>query len=200
MDQVGDGNGLPWPAAQRREVAWHTNPDQHGPDGRRPNYDDRMLTSVVVEVPPEIADVPVDLTPDLAERCRQVEGEIARLDAQHGAHLVGLSSFLIRSESVASSRIERVYADLDDVARASIAEEASRPLTLVEAREYLAGKDAEEARKYLEHMATLKSVHEHLRMEAREQAPSLLEARMVGLILVFFLVFTFLFAMWTIFT
>jgi len=126
MDQVGDGNGLPWPAAQRREVAWHTNPDQHGPDGRRPNYDDRMLTSVVVEVPPEIADVPVDLTPDLAERCRQVEGEIARLDAQHGAHLVGLSSFLIRSESVASSRIERVYADLDDVARASIAEEASR--------------------------------------------------------------------------
>jgi hypothetical protein len=79
-------------------------------------------------------------------------------------------------------------------------EEASRPLTLVEAREYLAGKDAEEARKYLEHMATLKSVHEHLSREAREQAPSLLEARMVGLIVVFFLVFTFLFAMWTIFT
>jgi hypothetical protein len=81
-----------------------------------------------------------------------------------------------------------------------ITEEASRPLTLVEAREYLAHKDAEEARKYLEHMATLKSVHEHLRREAREQAPSLLEARMVGLIVVFFLVFTFLFAMWTIFT
>jgi hypothetical protein len=79
-------------------------------------------------------------------------------------------------------------------------EEASSPMTLVEAREHLARKDAEEARKYLEHMATLKSVHEQLRMEAREQAPSLLEARMVGLIVVFFLVFTFLFAMWTIFT
>jgi hypothetical protein len=81
-----------------------------------------------------------------------------------------------------------------------IAEEPSRPMTLVEAREHLARKDAEEARKYLEHMATLKSVHEHLSREAREQAPSLLEARMVGLIVVFFLVFTFLFAMLTIFT
>lgn len=125
MDQIGDGNCLYWPPTQRREVPWHTNPDQHGPDGRRPNYEDRMLTSVVVEVPPEIADVPVNMTPDLVERCRQVEGEIGRLDAQHGAHLVGLSSFLIRSESVASSRIEQVYADLDDVARASIAEDAS---------------------------------------------------------------------------
>ncbi|WP_166352966.1 Fic family protein [Phytoactinopolyspora limicola] len=81
---------------------------------------------MVAEVPPRIADVPVHLTSDLAELCRYVEGEIARLDAEYGAHLVGLSSFLVRSESVASSRIEHVYADLDDVARASIAEEASR--------------------------------------------------------------------------
>jgi hypothetical protein len=81
-----------------------------------------------------------------------------------------------------------------------IAEETSRPMSLVEAREHLARKDAEEAHKYLVHMATLKSVHEQLRREAREQAPSLFEARMVGLIVVFFLVFTFLFTMWTIFT
>jgi hypothetical protein len=70
-----------------------------------------------------------------------------------------------------------------------IAKEASRPMTLVEAREHLARKDAEEARKYLAHMATLKSVHEDLRREAREQAPSLLEARIMAL---FPLVFAFL--------
>jgi hypothetical protein len=70
-----------------------------------------------------------------------------------------------------------------------IAEEAPRPMTLVEAREHLARKDAEEARKYLAHMATLKSVHEDLRREAREQAPSLLEARIMAL---FPLVFAFL--------
>ncbi len=126
MHKIVGSSGLDWPATERREVPWHTNPDQHGPDGRRPNYRDRMLTSVVVEVPPKIADLAVDLAPDLGEQVRRVEGEITRLDAQHGAHLVGLSSFLVRSESVASSRIEQVYADLDDVARASIAESASR--------------------------------------------------------------------------
>lgn len=117
--------GLEWPATERREVFWHTNPEQRAPDGRRPTREDRMLTSAVVEVPPRIAGTPVELTSDLAEQCRHVEAEITRLDAQHGAHLLGLTSFLIRSETVASSRIEHVYADLDDVARASIAEAAS---------------------------------------------------------------------------
>lgn len=87
--EFGDarGSALDWPATEHREVPWHTNPDQHGADGRRPNYQDRMLTSVVVEVPPRIAGVPVELSPDLAERCRDVEGEIVRLDAQYGADL-----------------------------------------------------------------------------------------------------------------
>ncbi|UYM07747.1 Fic family protein [Solicola gregarius] len=81
---------------------------------------------MTVEVPPKIARAPVEPSPELVERCRYVEAEIARLDAQYGAQLVGLSSFLVRSESVASSRIEHVYADLDDIARASISEDASR--------------------------------------------------------------------------
>ncbi|HEX6197037.1 MAG TPA: Fic family protein [Jiangellaceae bacterium] len=116
---------LEWPATEHREVFWHTNPEQRAPDGRRPSPEDRMLTTAVVEVPARIAETPVELAADLAEQCRHVEAEITRLDAQHGAHLLGLSSFLIRSETVASSRIEHVYADLDDVARASIAEAAS---------------------------------------------------------------------------
>ena len=116
---------LDWPATEPREVHWHTNPEQRAPDGRRPNEEDRKLSCVVVEVPARIAETPADLTPELAEHCRDVEAQITRLDAQHGTHLLGLSSFLIRSESVASSRIEQVYADLDDVARASLAEAAS---------------------------------------------------------------------------
>ncbi len=55
-------------------------------------------------------------------------------------------------------------------------------MTLVEAREHLAHKDAEEARKYLEHMDTLKSVHEHLRREANKPAQSLWEARIMALL------------------
>lgn len=113
-----------WPPTERRVVSWKTIPDQFI-NGKRPNYADRMLTEITVEVPPEIAELDVRAPADLAERCRHVEAAITRLDAEHGARLVGLSSFLVRSESVASSRIEQVYADLDDVARASIDEAAS---------------------------------------------------------------------------
>lgn len=88
-----------------------------------------MFSSVVAEVPARIAATPVELPSDLNEHCRHVEAEIIRLDARHGSSLLGLSSFLIRSESVASSRIEQVYADLDDVARASLAEAASTAAT-----------------------------------------------------------------------
>ena len=114
-----------WPAISHRTVSWHTNPDQRGLDGRRPNRADRELTEVAVEIPAAIADLPVVLPADIAEQCRAVEAAIVRLDSREGQTLAGLGSFLIRSESVASSRIERVQADLDEVARASIDAEVS---------------------------------------------------------------------------
>ncbi|MDI2031703.1 Fic family protein [Saccharopolyspora sp. TS4A08] len=114
-----------WPAAEHRTVDWKTDPDQFI-NGKRPNYADRMLVEITVEVPPKIAHLDARLPAELAERCRHGEAEITRLDALYGAHPVGISSFLVRSESVASSRIEQVYADPEDVARASINEEASR--------------------------------------------------------------------------
>lgn len=123
---MGPDSTTPWPAVERREVAWRTDPDQYGADGRRPNREDRLLTSVITEVPAEIAALPLHLSADVAEACRAVESDISRLDERYGSTLIGLTSFLVRSESVASSRIEHVYADLDDVARASIAQEASR--------------------------------------------------------------------------
>lgn len=43
--------------------------------------------------------------------------EISRLDSTHGTHLAALSTLLLRTESVASSKIERVEASLDDYAR-----------------------------------------------------------------------------------
>ncbi|MBW9210161.1 Fic family protein [Mumia sp. zg.B21] len=51
------------------------------------------------------------------------------LDAGPGRYLSSLAEFLTRTESVASSRIERVYADLDDLARASLGEESTRSAT-----------------------------------------------------------------------
>lgn len=138
-----------WPPTERRVVSWKTIPDQFI-NGKRPNYADRMLTEITVEVPPEIAELDVGTPADLAERCRHVEAAITRLDAEHGARLVGLSSFLVRSESVASSRIEQVYADLDDVARASIDEAASHAaLTTVAAANAMSSGDARSLVSYM---------------------------------------------------
>lgn len=123
------GTATVWPATERRVVTWRTNPDQRGTDGRRPNREDRLLTRVEAEVPARIADLDVHLPPSLAAACAAAQDEITRLDAEYGGRLAGLSSFLVRSESVASSRIEHVYADLDDIAKASVDESASRSAT-----------------------------------------------------------------------
>lgn len=120
------GDGFLWPATRISAVPWTTNPDQHGRDGRRPNRADRELTSVESEIPPYIANAELDLPADLIDDCRRAETDLSRLDAQYGTALVGLSGLLLRSESVASSRIEHVYADLDEIARAVLHEDATQ--------------------------------------------------------------------------
>lgn len=122
----GSSSSSTWPVHEYRVVPWTTPPDVRGSDGRRPNVNERMLTEITVELPPRIADVEVQLTSALASQCREVEDAIARLDARYGDVLTGLTAFLVRSESVASSRIEQVHADLDDIARASVAHEATQ--------------------------------------------------------------------------
>lgn len=86
--------------------------------GRSGTKDDRMLRTVTVRLPPKIADrepsVPSRLAPQIEDCLR----EIASLDVSHGSHLGALGGLLLRTESVASSKIERVEADVGDYARA----------------------------------------------------------------------------------
>lgn len=58
------------------------------------------------------------LTQVVAESEESV-ANIARLDAAHSTNLNALSSLLLRSESVASSKIERIEASIEDYAKAS---------------------------------------------------------------------------------
>lgn len=137
VHDLSPGRNFDWPRTELRRVAWRTNPDQHGPNGRRPNREERELREIEVEVPARIANLPVDLPDSLVERCHIVERDIATLDTEYGGHLSGLTSFLIRSESVATSRIEHLNADMDDFARAILHEEATR-----EAKSMAAAVDA----------------------------------------------------------
>ncbi len=80
--------------------------------------EDRTLRSVTVSLPPYIADVHPTVDADTAVEVEAAMSEISRLDSTHGTHLGALSTLLLRTESVASSKIERIEASLDDYARA----------------------------------------------------------------------------------
>lgn len=100
-----------WPSHSVEERPWAQT--QRG--GTR---DDRTLRSVVVSLPPHIATLHAAVDASIALELEAAMSEISRLDSTHGNHLTALSTLLLRTESVASSKIERVEASLDDYARA----------------------------------------------------------------------------------
>ncbi len=113
-----------WPAVRVEPRPWRTNPQQVGPDGARPNLEERMLSSIEVAIPPRIADLDVRLEPATVALVEGAAVAVARLESR-AEHLVGLNDLLVRTEAVATSKIEHVYADLDEIARASVGAKAA---------------------------------------------------------------------------
>lgn len=100
-----------WPAVDHQIAQWR----QSARGGTR---EDRELTSVTVALPALIAGCTVPLTaPDAAE-AESAAREIGALDESAGGVLDALGLMMLRSESVASSKIEQVEAGIDDYARA----------------------------------------------------------------------------------
>ena len=100
-----------WPAHDHEVRPWQQT--QRG--GTR---EDRTLTEITVALPPRIATLTVPMDAPLAAMIEAALAEIVALDQTHGEHLDALGSVLLRTESVASSKIESVEASLDDYARA----------------------------------------------------------------------------------
>jgi Fic family protein len=80
--------------------------------------EDRTLSEVVTMRPPLIAELEVQLPPQLSAAMEACVREIAGLDFAQGAELKALETLLLRTESVASSKIEHIEASVDDFARA----------------------------------------------------------------------------------
>ena len=112
-----------WPAVERRVVSWSTNPDQVDLRGARPPREDRLLTEIIAEIPAEISPLTPNLNSETVLICEEAAAAIARLDTK-GVALSGASEFLVRTEAVASSRIEHIYADLEEIAKAALGESA----------------------------------------------------------------------------
>ena len=103
------------------EEAW----PPHGQESRRwaqthrgGTRDDRTLRSIVVSLPPFIANRAVALGSETAADLEAATFEIAKLDSSHADDLSALGTLLLCTESVASSKIEQIQANVDDYARA----------------------------------------------------------------------------------
>ncbi|MBF6171804.1 Fic family protein [Nocardia blacklockiae] len=92
-----------WPPHSTEERPWH-------PGRRQGSRDDRMLERISVSVPPSIADLSYDPVGPVARAHEAAVIAVARLEAGFGEHLAPLGDFLLRSESVASSKIEHIDA------------------------------------------------------------------------------------------
>lgn len=95
-----------------------------------------MFTEVVVSLPPHIDTLSLPLDGAASAEVERATIAIATLDATYGDRLATFGSFLVRSEAVSSSRIERENAALDDIARATMGLKtpASARLTVAAAR------------------------------------------------------------------
>ena len=80
--------------------------------------EDRMVRAIRVCIPPEIATRTFTLGSELASRSESAIRAISNLDSAHGEILKSLDRLLMRTESVASSKIENLSATSEEYARA----------------------------------------------------------------------------------
>jgi Fic family protein len=79
---------------------------------------DRLVRSVMVTIPPPLAAMDLSIPSSVAGELDAAARAVVTLDAGHGSDLSALSGLLLRTESVASSKIEYLDASIDDYARA----------------------------------------------------------------------------------
>jgi Fic family protein len=109
---------MQWPPHTTTKMPWT-------PSGQRGNRADRTLDHIDVSIPPPIATLDYDPTGTTARAHDNALIAVAKLEAGYGEHLAPLADFLLRSESVASSKIEHVDADWRAFAKAVAGARAS---------------------------------------------------------------------------
>lgn len=109
---------MTWPAHTFDTREWE-------PRQRQSSKADRTLTHVEVAIPPMIAQLNYSAPPAVAQSMESAVIAVSRLEAGFGDHLAPLSDFLLRSESVASSKIESVDAGWRGFGRAVVGGKSS---------------------------------------------------------------------------
>lgn len=101
----------------RPSAGWPAHVSQQRPWRNRGSREDRMLSSVCTAVPPLIAEASIDLPASVQVQCEAALMAVTRLD---GHDTSGIQDFLIRNDSISSSKIEFIQADSTEYARALV--------------------------------------------------------------------------------
>jgi len=102
---------MDWAACTYKNVPWRQQV-------RAGSKEDRMVRSIKVCIPAEIATRTFTLGSQSISKSELAISAISYLDSTHGEILKSLGRLLIRTESVASSKIENLYATPEEYARA----------------------------------------------------------------------------------
>ncbi|MGJ9413355.1 Fic family protein [Aeromicrobium sp. CF4.19] len=122
-----------WPAHTPEIRSWQQSV-RRGPKA------DRDLREIEVRRPPFIGDARFTADRPLRVMMENTLGGIAQLDRTHRGRLGGLNQLLLRTESVASSKIENVEASLADYGRAVMGSAANASaVSMAAATEALSG-------------------------------------------------------------
>ena len=144
------------PAARHESRPWR----QRQRAGTR---DDRLVQEISVTIPTNISDIQLAIPSEVADELDAATRAVAVLDATHGPVLSSLGSLLLRTESVASSKIERINASIDDYARALHGSKANSSATsMVAASRAMAGLMAAVTSSQRIELADLLGAHETL--------------------------------------
>ena len=100
-----------WPSCKWEKHPWKQK-------SRAGSREDRTLSEIEVCLPPFIAEKTTAIDQAMLSELEDATREIISLEASSATQLTALGALLLRTESVASSKIENVEASIDDYARA----------------------------------------------------------------------------------
>ena len=100
-----------WPTCTWDQRPWRQS-------NRVGTKEDRVFSEITTIIPPHISNVTLALPAELVGILDEALREIITLDNSHGPALQALGTLLLRTEAVASSKIEHIEASMDDYARA----------------------------------------------------------------------------------
>lgn len=128
---VSEARASGWPALTYESLPWQPAESAYGSRTARRRHRGPYEAAVA----PEIAEATVALPSDTAALAEDAAAEIARFDAELGREIAPFAAVLLRSESAASSKIERLTASARSIAEAELHSHAGRNASLIVANQ-----------------------------------------------------------------